>query len=451
MSQGSPVAILYDAAGNLLVTNDGSAPAGTAGAMVAGYDGTNSRRVLTWTDGSVRQLANSQRTTLFSNGTITASGSQIITGMGMSEWYLIINIKNAPTGTTPSITFKIEAVDPIDQTTVIDATTTQTGVAHTAVGTESIQFADNITDTVKISWTVTGTTPSFTGCNVTFMGHISGNAIEGQAEDGLPLKEGPVPVAGVDSGNNVHTLKVDSNGNLIVSPPGTGVTNGFAYGEITTSATTNVAVRKTTYTEQSSNAQRSVSSSSANDTSAGTGARTIRITYYTATFTGPFTETVTMNGTTAVNTVSSTICYIEKIEVLTVGSNGSNVGIISLFVATAGGGGTIGTIAVGDNKTLWAHHYVATGLTCSVTSYTGNNNSSSNVVLLSIRSKDLSVASAPEQIISDTLQNGGGVAQTIRVFGVPLGVTGPARITLYGAPAGTPSIINRGSFDFYEQ
>lgn len=252
------------------------------------------------------------------------------------------------------------------------------------------------------------------------------------------------------SGNYVNAA-VDDSGRLVVVSAGDAAANGFAYGTVATSAITNVVVRATTYTEQAANATRSLSSSSANDASAGTGARTVKVTYYDSTGAGPSTETVTLNGTTAVAMVSSTVCYIEKIEVMTVGSNGSNVGTITLFVNNAGGGGTIGTIAVGDNRTFWAHHYVPTGKTCYITGMTGNNNNGSNQTLFSIKSKDLSVAAAPEIQISDTVVNGGGVAQSERAFGTPLKVAGPSRISLWAAPGGTPAITNRGSFDFYDQ
>src|SRR5574339_412237 len=86
-----------------------------------------------------------------------------------------------------------------------------------------------------------------------------------------------------------------------------------------TSATTRVQLTATTYTEPGSAAQRSVSSSNANDTSAGTGTRTLRITYYDNDMNGPYTEDITMNGTTPVNTVASDIRFIERIESLTVG------------------------------------------------------------------------------------------------------------------------------------
>jgi hypothetical protein len=130
-------------------------------------------------------------------------------------------------------------------------------------------------------------------------------------------------------------------------------------------ASTLQVLRSTPYTEPASAAQRSVGSSSANDASAGTGARTVVVKYFNGSGAGPFEETVTLNGTTPVNTIATDIRFIESIQVATVGSGGSNAGTITLYGSTGGTGGTVGTIGVGtvlagvgDNTTLWAHHYV---------------------------------------------------------------------------------------------
>lgn len=132
--------------------------------------------------------------------------------------------------------------------------------------------------------------------------------------------------------------------------------SGMAHGKVTTNAVS--VVRNTAYVEQTTNAQRSVVSSSASDASAGTGARTIRITYLDQNYNGFYTETLTLNGTTAVNTVNTNICFVEKIEVLSTGSFGSNVGVISIKTTTGGGGTTFFSIAVSDNTTFQCHHYV---------------------------------------------------------------------------------------------
>jgi hypothetical protein len=159
-------------------------------------------------------------------------------------------------------------------------------------------------------------------------------------------------IAGSD-GTNVYPLKVDDQGRLVTSAL-TGFGADFTFGDITTSALTRVLVKRTAYTEQTTNAQRSIASASTNDTAAGTGARTVKIEYLDQTGAGPFTETVTLNGTTYVNTVATNICFIEQITVLTAGSTGSNVGILTLKAATGGGGTTIGTIAAGDTLCVTA-------------------------------------------------------------------------------------------------
>src|SRR5512135_49274 len=78
---------------------------------------------------------------------------------------------------------------------------------------------------------------------------------------------------------------------------------GRSQGYVGTSATSGKVIRATTYTPQGTNAQRSVKSSSASDTAAGTGAQTITLNYLDATNILLASETITLNGTTAVNTV----------------------------------------------------------------------------------------------------------------------------------------------------
>lgn len=74
-------------------------------------------------------------------------------------------------------------------------------------------------------------------------------------------------------------------------------------------------------------------SSSANDTSAGTGARTISVTGVNTSF-ARFTETVTMNGQTSVNLATTNVLFIDKITVLTAGSGLVNAGIIQCGTGT---------------------------------------------------------------------------------------------------------------------
>lgn len=246
-------------------------------------------------------------------------------------------------------------------------------------------------------------------------------------------------------------INIDVDGNFIITAL-SGFGADFTFGDITTAALTQVVVRRTAYTEQSANAQRSIASASANDTAAGTGARTVRIKYYDVTGIGPLWETVTLNGTTYVNTVATNICYIEQMEVLTVGSGLVNAGILTLKAATAGGGATIGTINAGDNQTFWAHHYVALGKTCNITGISCGHNGTTvgSGALFVMRARNLNLATAAENQVSDFVRLYGQSSTFSRVYQSPIKVVGPARLLMYCTPETASSTIYRSSIDFFE-
>lgn len=107
-----------------------------------------------------------------------------------------------------------------------------------------------------------------------------------------------------------------------------------------------------------------ISSSSANDTAAGTGARTVYILGINGTG-GYAEEIVTLNGQTEVNTVN-TYDAIERMTVLTVGSGGVNAGTIYAGTGTVTSGVPAvpySAIGVGDNTSLVGHWTCPTGFT----------------------------------------------------------------------------------------
>lgn len=273
------------------------------------------------------------------------------------------------------------------------------------------------------------------------------------ANNGAVLPSQSQLISGSD-GTNIRPLLTDAQGRLITTAV-TGYNSNFTFGDTTLNAIAIAPVRRTAYTEQTSNAQRSVVSSSANDTSAGTGARQVKIIYYDNNGTGPFFETVTLNGTTAVNTSNVNICYIEDIQVVSVGSGGANAGIVSLKAATAGGGATIGTIAVGDNQTFWSHHYIAQGKTCNITgiscSHSGTTVGSGGVFIM--RAKNITpatLATAVDLQVSDSVRLYGQSSTFSRVYQSPIKVDGPARLTMYVTPETASSTIYRSAVDFFE-
>jgi len=258
--------------------------------------------------------------------------------------------------------------------------------------------------------------------------------------------------AGLTSDGQLVAIQVDAGGRVVTAPISGGSNiAGFALGDITTSALGTYAVRRTTYTEQTSNAQRSFKSSSASDAAAGTGARTLSFTYYTAAFLGPFTETLTLNGTTPVNTINTDICYIDQIKVLTAGSGGSNAGTITMNAAAGGLGAVIGTVGIGDNQTYWCHRYVPIGKTAHVTAqWAGHNGtvvgSGSTFI---VRARRLNISGAVETQISDSFRLYGQSSSVQRNYGTALEVVGPAIILTYAIPETSSSVNYRASFDFY--
>jgi len=107
-----------------------------------------------------------------------------------------------------------------------------------------------------------------------------------------------------------------------------------------------------------------ISSSSTDDTSAGTGARTITISGLDANY-DEISESVTLNGQTAVNTTQSFL-RVFRIIVSTAGSGGQNAGVIYAGTGTVTSGvpaNKYGTIAVGDNQTLMCFWTVPRGYT----------------------------------------------------------------------------------------
>lgn len=126
-----------------------------------------------------------------------------------------------------------------------------------------------------------------------------------------------------------------------------------------------------------------VSSSSANDTAAGTGARTITLSGLDAAF-NPLTETVTLNGQTAVTSVN--LYYrLNPLATLTAGSGGKNAGVIyaGTGTVTAGVPATIySSMAVGYNESHQAFYTVPAGMTAYATDVSATSDTAGVQILL---------------------------------------------------------------------
>jgi len=113
-----------------------------------------------------------------------------------------------------------------------------------------------------------------------------------------------------------------------------------------------------------------IASSSANDTAAGTGARTITVIGLNGSFVVT-TENITLNGISNVPTVNSYV-IIYRMFVLTAGSGGTNAGNIT---ATAQTDATLtAQISTGLNQTLMAIYQIPAGFTGYLARYYASMN-----------------------------------------------------------------------------
>jgi hypothetical protein len=120
-----------------------------------------------------------------------------------------------------------------------------------------------------------------------------------------------------------------------------------------------------------------VSSSSANDTSNGTGARTVLISGLNSSY-NPISETLTLTGQTEVATANSYL-RVTGIQTLTAGSNGSNAGVIYVGTGTVTTGvpAVIHELApIGFNTAMSGAYTVPAGYTAYL--YRGGLTSQSN-------------------------------------------------------------------------
>ena len=110
-------------------------------------------------DNALRVGADPVKVAVHANATVTTDDDVVLTGYGQTELVLFINVKAQPTGTTPTLQFTIQEVDPGDEATVIGEAASS--LVFEDVGTQQIPFTTLNGGAVKVSWVLTGTTPSF--------------------------------------------------------------------------------------------------------------------------------------------------------------------------------------------------------------------------------------------------------------------------------------------------
>jgi hypothetical protein len=139
----------------------------------------------------------------------------------------------------------------------------------------------------------------------------------------------------------------------------------------------------TLYTYPTSATVLKISSGSASDTAAGTGARTVVVNGLDANY-NEISEIVSLNGQTAVNTVNSYLRFNEML-VLTAGSGGTAAGVLYAGVGTVTTGvpATIyGQAPLGYNASDQAFWTVPAGYTAYINSATwSSSNTTANIAV----------------------------------------------------------------------
>ena len=143
---------------------------------------------------------------------------------------------------------------------------------------------------------------------------------------------------------------------------------GF-YDSVTTSLTT-IWSQGGVYSYLSAASTLYISSSSTDDTGAGTGARTVTVSGLDNNF-DQKVETVTLNGQLGVELNGSTWFRVNRIVVNTAGSGGANAGVLYVGTEATPSGGVptnkYATVLAGDNQTLMCIYTVPRGYTAFLT------------------------------------------------------------------------------------
>jgi len=106
--------------------------------------------------------------TVHNNTQITSSGEMVFLGLGVRNLVLVINIKNAPTGTNPTLQYFLQEVDPGDKTTLVGVQTSSQIL--TSSGTQAlVSIPLALTGAVRVSWLLSGSSPRFTGVYATLV------------------------------------------------------------------------------------------------------------------------------------------------------------------------------------------------------------------------------------------------------------------------------------------
>lgn len=168
---------------------------------------------------------------LLSAANVTGAGSTtaVIRGCGERELTAIINIKTTPTGTTPTLTLKMQDVDPVDESTVIGQAVTT--AALNATGVTVITHRPK-SPTVLLTYTVAGTTPVFPSVNLTVASKIGDDTTPVSVnKTNVSASASSVTILAANSARKKFSVVNDSVANLRLDQSG-GTATSTAYTDL---------------------------------------------------------------------------------------------------------------------------------------------------------------------------------------------------------------------------
>lgn len=180
-----------------------------------------------------------------------------------------------------------------------------------------------------------------------------------------------------------------------------------------------------------------ISSTSANDTSGGTGAQTVLVRYIQYSTGNEVSAVVTMNGQAAV-TVTTDGYAVNEVRTVSVGSTGSNVGFVRVGYGTVTSGvpaNVLSGMDVNTNVSQQLVYTVPTGKTAEIHSY-GVACSKLMYIQFRIRPSKLSILTYIEYDIPIN-----GVAPT-PLLSVPIQVTAGQQFQGFAAASATTGLVS---------
>lgn len=267
LTNGQQAALQLDSSGNLKTTGTATV-SGTVASNITQFGGTNvstgtgasgagiprvtvandsnvlvTQSTSPWVEREARQFQS-----VLSNATITSTGSNSITlDVGPNKFVImVLSISNSPTGTTPTITFTLNDIDDITGNIVGAGTASST---YNSAVTNQMFTRYTQTGKLQLNYTVTGSSPSFTGVNLEVIAGSGNTIIRNSSATELATSSNPIridptgtttqPVSGTVSTKTALTANSPTAATVGTSSAQAVASNGSRKGLILTNTSAN--------------------------------------------------------------------------------------------------------------------------------------------------------------------------------------------------------------------